>query len=69
MITGGGGRFNQTCSRHLVTRFGAGSVVDRLNAGRTLPLGLPPTAAGLVLPALADGTRVAVVHENGVIAG
>jgi len=47
---------------HLVTLFGAGSVVDRLSAGRTLPLGLLPMAAGLVLPALAKGPWVAVVY-------
>lgn len=32
-------------------------------------LGLPPTAAGLVLLALVDGTWVAVVYEKGVTAG
>jgi hypothetical protein len=46
----------QTCFRHLVTRFGAGSVVDRLGAGQILPIGLLPMAAGLVLLALADGS-------------
>ncbi len=47
---------------HLLTLFGAGSVVDRLSAGRTLPLGLMPMAAGLVLLASADGTWVAFAY-------
>ena len=47
---------------HLVTLFGAGVVVDRLSAGRTLPLGLLPMAAGLVLLALANEPWVAVAY-------
>jgi MFS family permease len=47
---------------HLLTLFVAGTVVDRISAGRTLPLGLLPLAASLVLLALAQADWAAYVY-------
>ncbi len=47
---------------HLLTLFVAGTVVDRLSAGRTLPIGLLPLAASLVLLALVQADWAAYVY-------
>lgn len=47
---------------HLMALFLAGPVVDRLGAGRTLPMALWPLIAGLVLLGLAKGPWVALVY-------
>lgn len=47
---------------HLLTLFLAGTVVDRISAGRTLPLGLLPMAASLVLLALVQADWAAYVY-------
>ncbi|MCA1785015.1 MAG: MFS transporter, partial [Desulfobacteraceae bacterium] len=47
---------------HLLTLFVAGTVVDRLSAGRTLPLALLPLAASLVLLALVQADWAAYVY-------
>jgi len=57
-----GAAFTGYALGHLLTLFVAGSVVDRLSAGRTLPLGLLPLASSLVLLGLAEGEWVAFVY-------
>ncbi|MDZ7665756.1 MAG: MFS transporter [Desulfotignum sp.] len=47
---------------HLLTLFVAGTLVDRISAGRTLPLGLIPLAASLVLLALVQAEWAAYVY-------
>ena len=47
---------------HLLTLFVVGRVVDRITAGRTLPLGLLPLAASLVLLALVRADWAAYVY-------
>ncbi len=47
---------------HLLTLFVAGTVVDRISAGRTLPLALLPLAASLVLLALVQADWAAYVY-------
>jgi MFS family permease len=56
------GGFSGYAAGHLATLLVAGTVVDRLGAGRTLPLALLPLAASLVLLALASGRWVALVY-------
>lgn len=47
---------------HLASLLAAGPVVDKLGAGRTLPLTLFPLALGLLLLALAQGDWVALTY-------
>ena len=54
--------FSGYAAGHLTALLLAGPVVDRLGAGRTLPLALSPMLAGLVLLALAHGDWVAMLY-------
>ena len=56
------GAFSGYAAGHLITRFLAGPLVDRLGAGRTLPLALFPMIAGLLLLALCSGDWVALAY-------
>jgi predicted MFS family arabinose efflux permease len=57
-----GAAFSGYALGHLLTLFAAGSVVDRLSAGKTLPLALLPLASSLLLLGLAQGEWVAFVY-------
>lgn len=54
--------FSGYAAGHFMTLFISGAVVDRLGAGRTLPLSLFPMALGMVLLAVARGNWVAMAY-------
>jgi MFS family permease len=54
--------FSCYAAGHLGSLFFCGLVVDRLGAGRTLPLGLLPMSLGLLLPGFFNGSWVALVY-------
>ena len=54
--------FSGYAAGHLATLFAAGPIVDRLGAGRSLPLAFLPMILGLVLLAVARGNWVAMAY-------
>jgi MFS family permease len=54
--------FSGYAAGHLISLFAAGPVVDRLGAGRTLPLSLLPLSLGLLLLGVASAEWVALVY-------